>query len=449
MGLEITEISAVQREVEQNAYEREKQSLALIEQLRFFPLVVSSGHGTRLVTPSGRELIDFSASWSASGFGHGNPRISEAVSRAITNGAGSSALSSAVTETTRLAERLIEFTPVKLAERVYLGLGGTDANSAAIAAVRKATGRKGIVTFSGSYHGGHGLSQDASGMALEDVSNDLVRVVKYPVTSGDLLDVEKELGSALRSEDVACVIVEAVQCDGGVNVPPVDFLKVLRRLCDETQTMLIVDEVKAGLGRTGYRHAFEASGIFPDIVTFGKALGGGVPCAAAIGPAAVMDIEKASALLTLSGNPVSSAAANAVLDLIEDSDVVSEVKNSGQIMSTLIDSYRASDRPGARRISDHRGRGLLHGIELGDSAEGTRQYNVPSDGASLAALTSYRAWELGCVLYVVRDNVLELTPPLLIAPSELRAGLEIVFQAIDDAATGRVSLNILEEFGGW
>lgn len=432
---DITEITAAERNIELDAYQREARTLALIEQLRFFPLVVSGGHGSRLVTPSGRELIDFSASWSASGMGHGHPHISSAVSRAIASGAGSSVLSAAVSETTKLAERLLEFTPVERAERVYFGLSGTDANSAVIAAAQQATGRNGILTFSGSYHGGHGLSQDASGMALEDVSNDTVTVVKYPDSDDQLRKVADGFAAVLRSESVACVIVEAVQCDGGVNVPPPEFLHLLRRLCDETATLLIVDEVKAGLGRTGYLHAFEASDIRPDIVTYGKALGGGVPCSAAVGPAEVLDVEKASALLTLSGNPVSSAAANAVLDLVTDRDLLAQVQASGRLITELVREYRASDRPGAAQVTDHRGRGLLHGIELSD--------------ASFAALTTYRAWELGCVLYVVRDNVLELTPPLFVSETELRTGLEIVFQSIDDAVDGLVPREVLDEFGGW
>lgn len=136
-----TEITATQRATEEAAYARDQSSLAHIENLRFFPLAVSGGSGARLITPSGRELVDLSASWTASAFGHGRTEIAEAVHCAALAGAGSSALSAAVTETTRLAERLLSVVPVRNPERAYLGLSGSDANTAAVEAVRRATGR--------------------------------------------------------------------------------------------------------------------------------------------------------------------------------------------------------------------------------------------------------------------------------------------------------------------
>lgn len=429
------------REVELAAYADDQDAVAGVEHLRFFPLVVASGHGCTLVTPAGRELLDFSASWTASAFGHGNLAIAAAVHAAALRGAGASVLSSAVTETTRLAQRLVDLVPVRLAERAYLGLGGTDANTVAIAAARSATGRAGILSFSGSYHGGHGPSAAVSGMGVEPGASAHGHVLDYPTDVVGLERVTAELEAALAARKTAAVIVEAVQCDGGVRVPHADFLPSLRRACDDTGTLLIVDEVKAGLGRTGRLFAFEASGIEPDLVTLGKSLGGGLPISAIVGPVSALGSPRASALLTTAGSPVPVAAAHAVLDLLADGTLARNAAGLEAPARQRLAEARAAGRPGAAAITEVRGRGLLLGVEFGDAGGST--------GAELAALTVYRAWELGCVLYVVRDNVLEITPPLGITDVELDAGLDVILRAADDAVAGDVPRSILTEFGGW
>lgn len=434
------------REVELAAYAAEQDAVAGIEHLRFFPLVVESGHGCTLVTPAGRELLDFSASWTASAFGHGNAAIADAVAAAARRGAGASVLSAAVTETTRLAQRLVELVPARRAERAYLGLGGTDANTVALAAARHATGRAGILSFAGSYHGGHGPSAAVSGMGVAPGAAAHGHVLEYPVDNAGMRRVAAALEATLGARETAAVIVEAVQCDGGVRVPAPAFLPTLRRVCDDTGTLLIVDEVKAGLGRTGHLLAFEASGVEPDLVTLGKSLGGGLPIAAVVGPAAALDAPRASALLTTAGSPVPVAAAHAVLDLLADGRLARHAAELEMPARRILDNARAAARPGAAAIAEVRGRGLLLGVEFGYTTDAT---GSALTGAELAALTVYRAWELGCVLYVVRDNVLEVTPPLAITEAELAAGLDVILRAADDAVAGDVPRSILDEFGGW
>lgn len=438
----MTAITEEQRAVEEAAYARDQQSVARIENLRFFPLAVAGGRGARLRTESGRELIDLSASWTASAWGHGEETIAEAVAGAARTGAGSSVLSSAVAETTRLAGRLVDLVPVRLAERAYLGLSGSDANTAVVEAARRATGRGTVVSFTGSYHGGFGASRDVSGLA--EGPHPGARLLDYPLTDDDLAPLRDRLESELGEGRTALVIAEAIQCDGGVRVPPPGFLPLLREVCDATGTLLAVDEVKTGLGRTGALFAFEHAGIRPDIVTLGKSLGGGLPVSAAVGPASVLDAAAATALLTNAGAPICAAAANAVLDLVTDPGLDARVRAAGTRARERAEEYRAGDRPGAGCIAEVRGRGLLLGIEL------TAVRDRPAlGGAELAALTAYRAWELGAVVYPVGGSVLELTPPLSISEADLDAGLDIVVDALDDAAAGRVPLEILERFSGW
>ncbi|MGJ7539074.1 aspartate aminotransferase family protein [Brevibacterium luteolum] len=439
--MRVDEITPEQRITEEAAYARDQAVLAHIQNLRFFPLTVSGGSGARLRTASGRELIDLSASWTASSFGHGNPTIAEAVHRAALTGAGSSALSAAVAGTTKLAERLLNVVPVKYPERVYLGLSGSDANIAAVEAARRATGRPNIVSFSGSYHGGFGTSRDISGIAESPGPGAIV--FTYPLSETSLSELRPLLLKALESGTVAAVITEAIQCDGGVRVPDADFLPMLREFCDLTGTLLILDEVKTGLTRTGSLFAFETASIRPDIVTLGKSLGGGLPMSAAVGSEAVLDVAPASALLTNAGAPICAAAADTVLGLATDSALAKAVDTLGSRARQRITDYCGSNRAGATAITEVRGSGLLLGVELRSSE------SSPLTDAQVAALTIYRAWELGVVVYVVRDNVLEISPPLPITSGDIDRGIEIVLRALDDAVSGRVPTEVLDRFAGW
>ncbi|WP_291277926.1 aminotransferase class III-fold pyridoxal phosphate-dependent enzyme [Galactobacter sp.] len=428
------EITVKQREVEAAAYEADLSTVAGVERLRFFPLATAGGHGAELVTASGREVLDLSAAWGAASFGYGTGQITDAVSAAAAAGAGASVLSGAMTGTTEFAARLRATVPTRASERVYLGLGGTDANSVAIRAARHATGRDSVVSFTGSYHGGHGLGQEAQDFGADSGAQGVARVFDYPVTAVALDELVPALGRHLAQRSTACVIVEAIQCDGGVRVPAPGFLKELRRLCDETGTLLIADEVKTGMGRTGLRFAYEHAEVLPDLVTLGKALGGGLPVGAVIGSAEALDGPTASALLTLAGNGIGAAAGAAVLTMLDDA-LLGHVRSLGSLARGLLTDYRASSRPGAEAVRDVRGEGLLVGVELAS--------------ARLAALTCYRAWELGAVFYVVRDDVIELTPALTITSAELAEGLSILTQALDDAVAGLVPESVLEEFAGW
>lgn len=435
---------------------RDDAVIAGVEKLRFFPLAAESGRDEMLIEPGGRELIDLSASWTASGFGHGEPSIASAIARAATDPPGASILSGTHPSAVRLAEELIALVPSRLPaseRRVYLGHAGTDANDVAIRGCRRATGRSRIIAFENGYHGGIGAAQGVSGVHVSAgaPADPGVVFLPYPDVyrphTGDpatvVDDVLRRADAELGRGETAAVIVEPVQSDGGVIVPPAGFLAGLRALCDRYGVLLIVDEVKVGLGRTGRVHAFEHDGIVPDVVTLGKVLGGGLPLSATIGPAEVLDEPVASALMTTTGNPISCAAALAVLQLVRAGGVVENAAERGAQLRDLLSACADSDRPGAAHVGDVRGRGLSLGIELVEDRASAGPAPV------LTAKAVYRAWQLGVVAYPVRGNVIELTPPLTMSADAVERAAGILMNAIDDAALGMVSDEEIAPYQGW
>jgi len=431
-------------------YARDEAAVAGIEKLRFFPLEVVSGHGSTLTTPDGRELLDLSATWTASGLGHGHPAVVEAVSRAVRDAPGSGGLSAVHPDSVGLAEDLLALVPGTGERRVYLGHAGSDANDVALRACRHASGKQTVIAFEHSYHGGVGIAMGVSGVHVDagaPADPDAV-FLPYPNPfrpgpDGVEADVTACLALAeehLGTGSIACLIVEPILSDGGLVVPPDGFLARLHELCRRHGVPMICDEVKMGLGRPGTLHAFTHDGIEPDLVTFGKVLGGGLPLSAAVGPAEILDNPPAAALLTTAGNPVCTAAGRAVLATIVGEDLPGRAATVGAL---LADGLRAlAGSPGADRIGDVRGRGLAIGLELVDPGTGERD-------PRLAAQVVYRAWELGAVVYYVGGNVLEITPPLVLTEAEAGRAVEILGAAIADAAAGRVNAEEVARYAGW
>lgn len=432
-------------------YERGRNTLATIQQLRFFPLAVTRGEGCYLIEESGRRLLDLSATWGAASLGYAHPAIEHAVARALTRAAGAGYGSVCNDEAVGLAEELLALTPGQADRRVYLGHSGSDANEAVIRAVRSATGRRRVVAFHGSYHGGLAGSSAFSGLMLDagaTSGGEEVTLVDYPDPyrrpDGDveriIADVRVALGAG-GGHEVAAVLVEPVLSDGGLIVPPAGFLEALSEVCHDSGVLLLCDEVKVGLGRTGLLHAFAADGARPDIITYGKALGGGLPIAAAVGPTEVMNVAEAMAMLTTAGNPICCAAARTVLRTIEDEDLPGRARDAGtRFMQGLREMQTRHPR-----IGDVRGRGLAVGVELVEDAQ-TRE-----PATTFTARLVYRAWELGLVLFYVgaHSNVLELTPPLIISNAEIDQALDLLDRAFTDVEHGAVPDQVVAAYAGW
>ena len=421
-------------------FERDARVIANIGRLRFSPVALVGGRGSRLIEEGGRELLDLSASFGPAALGYNHPAITQAVTAACSHMAGAGLLSLPNDHAVALAEDLLRLTPGHGERRVWFGHSGSDANDCAMRVLQAATGRGRFISFIGSYHGNLSGSMSISGHTA--MTHTLPRaglmLLPYPdlyrrTFSADqvLALLDYQFATSCPPSQVAAIFIEPLMSDGGLIVPPPGFLAAVQNRCRRHGIQVVVDEVKVGLARSGKMHCFEHEGLEPDLVVFGKGLGGGLPISALIGPRHIMDHAPAFAIQTTSGNPVAAAAGRAVLETIEKEGLVQRASAVGRRLSSGLAALSARHP----MIGEVRGRGLAIGVDL--VADRSRE---PVPTATTAKII-YRAYQLGALFFYVglRGNVLELTPPLTLSEAEADEGVAIVDQAMTDVENGLVS----------
>ena len=432
-------------------FRRDAGVIANIGRLRFNPLSLVGGRGCTLIEDGGREILDLSGSAGAASLGYSHPAVVEAAGKALADMGGASLLLYPNAPAVTLAERLLKVTPGQGARRVWFGHSGSDANDCAVRVARAATGRQRFISFIGSYHGNVSGSMAVSGHTAMTHTLPQAGLVLLPYPDPyrprfsaeavlDLLDYQ--FATTCPPDQVAAVFVEPLMSDGGLIVPPPGFLAALAERCQRHGILLVVDEVKVGMGRSGLMHCFQHEGLAPDMVVFGKGLGGGLPLSAVVGPARLMDHAGAFALQTTAGNPVATAAGLAVLDTITAEGLDAHAARLGAAFADGLRGLAARHAV----IGDVRGRGLAIGVDLVRD----RETRAPVD-ASFTAKVIYRAWELGVSFSYVglSANVLEFTPPLILTEAQMQAGLAVIDQALGDVAKGMVSDEAVAPFMMW
>lgn len=370
------------------------------------PVTLVSGKGAHATGEDGTDYIDLLAGIAVNSLGHAHPAIVEAVSNQIgTLGHVSNLFGS--TPVVAAAEKLKARFGDESARLFFCNSGG-EANEAAFKLARL-TGRSRVLA---AVHGFHGRTMGSLALTGQPEKRAPFEPLPAGVEFFDYgdLDAVRALVAENPSE-VAAIIVEPIQGETGVIPAPEGFLTGLREICDESGALLLIDEVQTGIGRTGDFFAFQHEGIWPDVVTMAKGLGGGLPIGAVLARGKAAELfTPGSHGTTFGGNPVACAAANAVLDTIDD-DFLAEVRRKGE---KLAEGLAAID--GVREV---RGRGLMLGAVL----------DAPVAKEAVAA-----GLKRGVIVNAPSASVLRLTPPLVITDEEIDTALERVALALRDAA---------------
>ncbi|MGH7722630.1 MAG: 4-aminobutyrate--2-oxoglutarate transaminase [Candidatus Dormibacteria bacterium] len=396
-----------------------------------------AAQGTALVDADGRRFLDFASGISVMNLGHGQPDVLAAIHAQVDRLVHSGAPVMLPDVYVDLCRRLCALAPVPAPARALLVNSGAEAVENAVKIVRQATGRPAIISFHNSFHGRTLLTMTLTGKVHPYKQNfgpyaPEVYQAPYPcayqdVTSDISLDALRSLFAAQIPPDrVAAVIVEPVQGEGGFVVPPPDFLPRLAQLLRELDIPLIADEVQSGVARTGELFAVTHFGVEPDMVLLAKSLGGGLPLAAVVGRAELMDAPEPGGLGgTFGGNPVACAAALAVLDVIERDGICARARQVGAIAMRRM---RAMQERQAC-IGDVRGIGAMTAMELVRN----RSSREPAAALADAVLREAHARGLALLRAGLHDNVIRLLMPLTIGDDELAAGLDILEQSLDAA----------------
>ncbi len=376
----------------------EREAAVVMQTYGRTPVVFERGEGTWLWDTAGERYLDFLTGLAVVSVGHANPRVAAAVSGQMAKLVHTSNLF--YTEPmVALAERL---TTLSGLQRVFFANCGATANEAAIKLARRwgqsrhGAGRFEVVSLIDSFHGRTLATLAATGQPAKQATFEPLPGGFRQVPAGDIDALE-----AAINERTAAVLLETTQGEGGVVPLGAEYLQAVRRLCDQNDTLLIVDDVQAGIGRTGSWFSWQQLGFAPDIATVAKALANGLPIGACLATDAIAGaFRRGDHATTFGGGPVVAAAALAVLDEIESHDLIA---NCGDRSAQLAAGLAALDG-----VSGVRGRGLLLAALLEED---------------IAAEVAGRALEAGLVVNAVRPDAVRFAPPLSVSASEVDEGV--------------------------
>ncbi|WP_242227089.1 4-aminobutyrate--2-oxoglutarate transaminase [Bacillus cereus group sp. BfR-BA-01315] len=404
-------------------------------------LYVGSAKGAIITDVDGNELIDFAGGIGMQNVGHCHPKVVQAIQSQVESSIHSCFHVAPYESYIELAERLNELTPGDFKKKTMFANSGAEAVENAVKIARKATGRSAVVSFERAYHGRtlltmsltskvkpykHGFGPFASdvyklpypyyyraedGMTKEEVDG---RILAY---------FERFMLEEVASDNIAAIILEPLQGEGGFIVPSATFIQGVRNLCDKYGIIMIADEIQTGFARTGSLFAMDHFGVAPDLMTFSKSIAAGMPLSAVTGRAELMDAPGPGQLGgTFSGSPVACAAALAVLDVIEEEQLVKRAEVIGSRMMEVFHSWKEK----YECIGDVRGLGAMMAIELVKD----RNTKEPATEEVKAIMQETHNKGVITISAGIYGNVLRFLPPLVITDEQLEEGLHILETAI-------------------
>jgi 4-aminobutyrate aminotransferase len=411
---------------------------------RSYPMVAKTGRGLRVTDVDGNEFLDFAAGIAVTSTGHCHPEVVKAIQDQAATLIHMSGTDFYYESMTILAERLSAIAPMPGPHKFLYGNSGTEAVECALKLARYHTGRQNIISFFGAFHGRTmgALSLTASKPQQKRRFAPFmpgVTHVRYPYAyrgcSGGPQEEEafaldcaryiedKLFKTMLPPEEVAAIILEPIQGEGGYVVAPTNFLREIRSICDRHGILLIADEVQAGSGRTGKWWSIEHSGVQPDIITIAKGIASGMPLGICMARAEIMDWVPGSHASTFGGNPVCIAAALATMDIIQ--------REGLQNATTIGEAMLSRLRPWVAKhpnVGDVRGRGLMIGIEI------VKDQKTRTPVGPLRDKIVDLAFERGLLILGCGETSLRLCPPLIVNQHEADIALDILEDCIQLAA---------------
>jgi 4-aminobutyrate aminotransferase / (S)-3-amino-2-methylpropionate transaminase / 5-aminovalerate transaminase len=397
--------------------------------------VVAEGRGATLTDVDGNTFIDFTGGVGCLNVGHSHPRVVAAAQEQLERFAHTDYTIVPYETYIALAERLAETVPISGAKKAAFFNAGTEAVENAIKFARSYTKRPAVIVFEGAFHGRTLLAMTMTSKThpykagLGPFAPEVYRVpfandYRGPSAEEALDALRRTFVTQVASEQVAAIVIEPVQGEGGFVVAPLEFMRGVRELCDQHGIVLVVDEVQTGFARTGRMWAIEHYGVEPDLVTTAKSIAAGLPLSGVIGRAEIMDAPPDSAIGgTYVGNPVAQAAAHAVLDVIAEDGLVERAGEIGEHIRSRMDAWR--ERFDA--VGDVRGLGAMLALEL------VRDRAAKEPAPDLAAAVIGAAAERGLLLLKsgIYSNCIRVLVPLVIADAELDEALGVWEQALE------------------
>lgn len=398
------------------------------------PVAAVAAGGGVVVDADGNSLIDLGSGIAVATVGNAHPKIAAAVAAQAAQFTHTCFMISPYESYIEVAEALNRLTPGDFAKKSALFNSGAEAVENAIKIARKHTGRQGVVAFDHGYHGRTNLTMALTAKSMPYKSGfgpfapEVYRApMSYPFRDGltgpdaaerAISQMEKQIGAG----NLAAIIIEPIQGEGGFIVPADGFLPALADWCRANGVVFIADEVQTGFARTGHMFASEIFGVVPDLITTAKGIAGGLPLAAVTGRAEIMDASHAGGLGgTYGGNPIACAAALAAIDVFENDGVIERAQQIGTILTERLTAMQSQDP----RIGDVRGHGAMIAAEFVDP-----ETNAPD--AALTAAVAKAAIAQGVIVLTcgTYGNVIRFLPPLSIGDDLLIEGLDVVAEAL-------------------
>jgi 4-aminobutyrate aminotransferase/(S)-3-amino-2-methylpropionate transaminase len=400
------------------------------------PVFTAHAENAELWDVEGKRYIDFAGGIAVLNTGHRHPKVMAAVAEQLSHFTHTSFQVSPYENYVELAERLNAMAPIEGPAKTIFFTTGAEALENAVKIARAATGRAGIITFAGGYHGRTMLTMAMTGKVLPykkkfaPMPAEIYHVpfphAPFGVTVEDSLKAIAMLFRAdIEPERTAAIVLEPVQGEGGFIQAPEELLVALRKICDQHGIMLIVDEVQTGFARTGKMFGIEHSSVKPDIMTVAKSLAGGFPLSAVIGRAEIMDAAEPGGLGgTYAGSPIACAAALAVLDVIEEEGLVERANHIGGLMKARLEAI--SKRNNTIPIAAIRGPGAMVAFDV-VTTRGTNEPDPDTTKKVLAKAREHGLILLSCGVY---GNAIRLLVPLTASDALLEEGLDVLELAL-------------------